>query len=38
MADGKRRMIIKQSILPNPDYEKDERDVFGNPVESNKYP
>jgi len=30
----KRRMIIKKSILPNPDYEKDERDIFGNPVNS----
>jgi len=32
--EKKRRMIIKKSILPNPDYEKDERDIFGNPVES----
>lgn len=32
--EKKRRMIIKKSTLPNPDYEKDEKDIFGNPVES----
>ncbi len=31
--DG-RRMIIKKSLLPNPNYDEKEKDIFGNPVES----
>ena len=29
-----RRMIIKRSLSPNPNYDEKERDIFGNPLES----
>ena len=30
---NERRMIIKKSLFPNPNYEIEEKDIFGNPVE-----
>jgi len=30
---NERRMIIKRSLFPNPDYEKEEKDIFDNPIE-----
>ena len=29
----KRRMIIKKELSPNPNYERQEKDIFGKPIE-----